>query len=105
MPDTDTTPAGGAAIGQAIGASAAAMLATAALLYLGYAHRTGRTDLLRRIAGLRRPEHGPRPVGRRPRPARRRLAAGRGPRDVLGHLASHRQRAAIPVRSPTRPTT
>ena len=52
MPNTDTTPAGGAAIGQVIGASAAAMLATAALLYLGYAHRTGRTDLLRRIAGF-----------------------------------------------------
>jgi hypothetical protein len=50
MTNTDTTPAGGAAIGQVIGASAAAMLATAALLYLGYAHRTGRTDLLRRIA-------------------------------------------------------
>jgi hypothetical protein len=33
-----------------IGASAAAMLATAALLYLGYAHRTGRTQLLRRIS-------------------------------------------------------
>jgi hypothetical protein len=50
MTNTDTTPAGGAAIGQVIGASLAAMLATAALLYLGYAHRTGRTDLLRRIA-------------------------------------------------------
>jgi hypothetical protein len=50
VPNTDTAPAGGAAIGQVIGASAAAMLATAALLYLGYAHRTGRTDLLRRIA-------------------------------------------------------
>jgi hypothetical protein len=50
MASTDTTPAGGAAIGQVIGASAAAMLATAALLYLGYAHRTGRTDLLRRVA-------------------------------------------------------
>jgi hypothetical protein len=50
MPNTDTTPAGGAAIGQVIGASVAAMLATAALLYLGYAHRTGRTDLVRRVA-------------------------------------------------------
>jgi hypothetical protein len=50
MTNTDTTPAGGAAIGQVIGASAAAMLATAALLYLGYAHRTGRTDLLRRVS-------------------------------------------------------
>jgi hypothetical protein len=50
MTNTDTTPAGGAEIAQVIGASAAAMLATAALLYLGYAHRTGRTDLLRRIS-------------------------------------------------------
>jgi hypothetical protein len=50
MNTTDSTPAGGAAIGQVIGASAAAMLATAALLYLGYAHRTGRTQLLRRIS-------------------------------------------------------
>ena len=48
----DSTPAGGAALGQVIGASAVAMLATAALLYLGWAHRTGRNDLLRRIAGF-----------------------------------------------------
>src|SRR4051794_32589641 len=46
----DSAPAGGAAIGQVIGASAAAMLATAALLWFGWAHRTGRTDLLRRLS-------------------------------------------------------
>jgi hypothetical protein len=50
MTNTDTTPAAGAEIAQVIGASVAALLATAALLYLGYAHRTGRTQLLRRIS-------------------------------------------------------
>jgi hypothetical protein len=50
MTNTDSTPAGGAAIGQVIGASAAAMLATAALLYIGYAHRAGRITWLRRLA-------------------------------------------------------
>jgi hypothetical protein len=52
MRAVDSSPAGGAEIGQVIGASAAAMLATAVLLYLGWAHRTGRTDVLRRLAGL-----------------------------------------------------
>jgi hypothetical protein len=52
MGTTDSAPAGGAEIGQVIGASAAAMLATAALLYLGWAHRAGRTSLLRRISGF-----------------------------------------------------
>ena len=41
MKTVDSAPAGGAEIGQVIGASAAALLATAALLYLGWAHRTG----------------------------------------------------------------
>ncbi len=50
MNTTDSAPAGGAAIGQVIGASAAAMAATAILLYLGWAHRTGRNDVLRRIS-------------------------------------------------------
>src|SRR4051812_40203512 len=49
---TDSAPAGGAAIGQVIGASAAAMLATAALLYVGWAHRTGRNEWLRRISNF-----------------------------------------------------
>ena len=52
MNTVDSAPAGGAEIGQVIGASAAAMLATAVLLYLGWAHRTGRTNVLRRLAGL-----------------------------------------------------
>ncbi|MFL5869489.1 MAG: hypothetical protein ACJ75R_00275 [Solirubrobacterales bacterium] len=52
MGTTDSAPAGGAAIGQVIGASAAAMLATAALLYVGWAHRTGRNDWLRRISNF-----------------------------------------------------
>ncbi len=48
----DSAPAGGAALDQVFGASAAALLATAALLYLGWAHRTGRTNLLRKVAGF-----------------------------------------------------
>jgi hypothetical protein len=43
-------PAGGAAIGEVIGATAGAMLITGALLWLGWAHRTGRTELLRNVA-------------------------------------------------------
>src|SRR5947199_8856563 len=46
----DTNPAGGAAIGQVVIASTAAFVVTAALLWLGYAHRTGRTSALRRVA-------------------------------------------------------
>jgi hypothetical protein len=42
-------PAGGAAIGEVIGATAGAVLLTSALIAIGWAHRTGRTDLLRRI--------------------------------------------------------
>jgi hypothetical protein len=45
-----TPPAGGAAIGEVIGATAGAMLLTGALLTLGWAHRTGRTELLRNVA-------------------------------------------------------
>jgi hypothetical protein len=41
-------PAGGAAVGEVVIATAGAMLATGALLVLGLLHRTGRTDLLRR---------------------------------------------------------
>src|SRR3712207_5749466 len=49
---TDSAPAGGAAIDQVILATGGALLATAALLYLGWAHRTGRSDLLRRVSGF-----------------------------------------------------
>jgi hypothetical protein len=52
MNTVDSAPAGGAALGQVFGASAAAMLATAALLYLGWSHRTGRNNLLRRAAAF-----------------------------------------------------
>ena len=52
MKTVDSAPAGGAALDQVFGASAAALLATAALLYLGWAHRTGRADLLRKVAGF-----------------------------------------------------
>jgi len=45
-------PAGGAAIGQVILASTAAMIVTGGLFAVGYGHRTGRTDLLNRAGGF-----------------------------------------------------
>lgn len=45
-----TKPAGGAAIGEIVIATAGASLLTAALFWLGWAHRTGRTSVLRRPA-------------------------------------------------------
>ncbi len=44
-------PAGGAAIGQVVLATTAAMIVTGGLFALGYGHRTGRTNLLDRIGG------------------------------------------------------
>jgi len=52
MNTVDNAPAGGAEIGQVVGATAAALIATALLVYFGWAHRTGRTDALRRLAGF-----------------------------------------------------
>lgn len=52
MKTVDSAPAGGAEIGQVILATGGALPATAVLIYLGWAHRTGRSDLLRRISGL-----------------------------------------------------
>ena len=52
MSATDSAPAGGAAVGEVIAATGGALLATAVLLYLGWAHRTGRTVALRRFAGF-----------------------------------------------------
>ncbi len=43
-------PAGGAALDQVIGASLAASLVTAALLYVGFGHRSGRVKWLGRLA-------------------------------------------------------
>jgi hypothetical protein len=42
-------PAGGAALGEVVIATAGAMLATGALLVLGFLHRAGRTNLLRKV--------------------------------------------------------
>jgi hypothetical protein len=47
---TPAPPAGGAELGQVLIASIAAMLITAALLYLGFGHRSGRVKLLGRLA-------------------------------------------------------
>jgi hypothetical protein len=46
----DSAPAAGAALDQVFIATGAALIATATLLYLGWAHRAGRTNFLRRIA-------------------------------------------------------
>ncbi|MGN6816698.1 MAG: hypothetical protein ACTHK3_11560, partial [Solirubrobacterales bacterium] len=43
-------PAGGAELGQIVIASVAAMIVTAALLYLGLGHRSGRVQMLQRLA-------------------------------------------------------
>jgi hypothetical protein len=50
MNATDSAPAGGAALGEVFAATGGALIATAILLYLGWAHRTGRTGLLRGVA-------------------------------------------------------
>ena len=52
MNPTESAPAGGAAIGEVILASGGALIATAVLLYLGWAHRSGRTNLLRRLSAF-----------------------------------------------------
>ena len=48
----DSAPAAGAAIGEVIATTAGAMIATIALVWLGYAHRSRRTDLLRRLSNF-----------------------------------------------------
>ena len=45
-----TPPAGGAAIGEVIGATGGAIILTAALIWIGWAHRTGRIQWLRSAA-------------------------------------------------------
>jgi len=50
MPVAETAPAGGAEILEVVLATGGALIATVALVVLGYAHRAGRTDLLRRVA-------------------------------------------------------
>ena len=47
-------PAGGAALDQVIGATVAAMLLTAALIWLGAGHRSGRVAILGRLARMSR---------------------------------------------------
>jgi hypothetical protein len=45
-------PAGGAAIGEVIGATAGALIATTVLFTLIYLHRTGKSDILQRLSDL-----------------------------------------------------
>jgi hypothetical protein len=49
---TPAPPAGGAELGQVLIASIAAMVITAALLYLGFGHRSGRVKVLGRLAAF-----------------------------------------------------
>jgi hypothetical protein len=49
---TPAPPAGGAELGQVLIASVAALVITAALLYLGFGHRSGRVKLLERLAAF-----------------------------------------------------
>ena len=51
-------PAGGAEFGQIVIATVAAMIVTAALLFLGFGHRSGRTQILQRLA-----DHGEKASG------------------------------------------
>ncbi|MFI5025963.1 MAG: hypothetical protein ACHQCI_04355 [Solirubrobacterales bacterium] len=51
-------PAGGAAIGQVVIATAAAMIVTGGLFALGYGHRTGRTCLLERLGAFTERQSG-----------------------------------------------
>src|SRR5919108_2673858 len=48
---TAAKPAGGAELAEVVGATLGATLATAGLLTIAHLHRSGRTDLLRRVAG------------------------------------------------------
>ncbi len=52
MSPSESAPAGGAEIGEVIIATGGALIATAILLALGYMHRAGRTDILRRLSGF-----------------------------------------------------
>jgi hypothetical protein len=52
MQTTDTSPAGGAEILEVILATGGALLATIALLWLGFGHRSGRVKVLGRVANL-----------------------------------------------------
>ncbi|MET0128934.1 MAG: hypothetical protein ABW249_10110 [Solirubrobacterales bacterium] len=52
MNAVDSAPAAGAELGQVFLATGGALIATAALVYLGWAHRSGRSDLLRRLGAL-----------------------------------------------------
>jgi hypothetical protein len=61
MNAADTSPAGGAEIVEVVIATGGALLATVALLALGFAHRTGRTQLLRRLAEFAARDSGLKP--------------------------------------------
>ena len=94
-------PAGGAAIGEVIGATAGAMIATGILFTLIYLHRTGQVagpPAARRLLRARLRDAG---LGHAPVGGRHRLAPGRPARHVLGHRAPHQRRARRgPAREP-----
>ena len=61
MNSQDTAPAGGAEIVEVVIATGGAMIATLILLGLGFAHRSGRTQVLRRVSELAARESGLKP--------------------------------------------
>jgi len=61
MKSQDTAPAGGAEIVEVVVATGGATAATLILLLLGFAHRSGRTRLLRRVSELAARESGLKP--------------------------------------------
>ena len=98
-------PAGGAAIGQVVIATGAALVLIAALSWLVMGHRSGKVPYLGRAADLAERVSGLPGWAALPSGARGGLAARRPARHVLGHLAAHRPRPRRRARSPTPPTT
>jgi hypothetical protein len=97
-------PAGGAAIGEVIGATAGAMVATTLLFALGFGHRSGRTQLLERwsgfaarVAGLPKWVALPSAIG-----TASLIVALLG---MYWDISLHIDQGRDPGRSPTRPTT
>ena len=85
-------PAGGAAIGEVVLATAMAGVVTAIALVVVIGHRSGRVRVRRPRRGLLREAHRRARLGVAAERVRRRRAADRRDRHVLGHLPAHRQR-------------
>ena len=94
-------PAGGAAIGEVVLATAMAGVVTAIALVVVIGHRSGPREVRRPRRGLRRAADRRPRLGVAAERVRRRRAADRRDRHVLGHLPAHRQRPRPrPARQP-----